>query len=214
MPSSRPDPADFTYFLAIARHRSFSRAGVELGVTASGMSHALKGLEGRLGVRLLNRTSRSVTLTAAGEALRDAVERPFAEIASAVEGLNRFRDTPAGRIRLNVVADAATLLLGSVMSEFADRYPDVEVDIVASNRMIDVIDSGYDARLSSRQGDRERLDQARDHRCDHPHRLLRWLAHRNDRGLRGARGSQGRLTRHIHSDAANGRVPTDQEIIQ
>jgi DNA-binding transcriptional LysR family regulator len=147
MPSSRPDLADFTYFLAIARHRSFSRAGVELGVTASGMSHALKGLEGRLGVRLLNRTSRSVTLTAAGEALRDAVERPFAEIASAVEGLNRFRDTPAGRIRLNVVADAATLLLGPVMSEFADRYPDVEVDVVASNRMIDVIDSGFDAGI-------------------------------------------------------------------
>lgn len=139
--------ADFTYFLAIARHRSFSRAGVELGVTASGMSHALKGLEGRLGVRLLNRTSRSVTLTAAGEALRDAIERPFAEIASAVEGLNRFRDTPAGRIRLNVVADAATLLLGPVMSEFADRYPDVEVDIVASNRIIDVIDSGFDAGI-------------------------------------------------------------------
>lgn len=147
MPSSRPDLADFTYFLAIARHRSFSRAGVELGVTASGMSHAMRGLEGRLGVRLLNRTSRSVTLTAAGEALRDAVERPFAEIASAVEGLNRFRDTPAGRIRLNVVADAATLLLGPVMAAFADRYPDVEIDIVASNRMIDVIDSGFDAGI-------------------------------------------------------------------
>jgi DNA-binding transcriptional LysR family regulator len=147
MLSSRPDLADFSYFLAIARHRSFSRAGAELGVTASGMSHALKGLEGRLGVRLLNRTSRSVTLTAAGEALRDAIQRPFAEIASAVEGLNRFRDTPAGRIRLNVVADAATLLLGPVMSEFADRYPDVEVDIVASNRIIDVIDSGFDAGI-------------------------------------------------------------------
>ncbi|KQO05978.1 LysR family transcriptional regulator [Sphingomonas sp. Leaf242] len=147
MPSSRPDMADFTYFLAIARHRSFSRAGLELGVTASGLSHALKGLEGRLGVRLLNRTSRSVTLTAAGGALRDAVEGPFAEIAVAVEGLNRFRDTPAGRIRLNVVADAATLLLGPVMSAFADRYPDVEVDIVASNRMIDVVDSGFDAGI-------------------------------------------------------------------
>jgi DNA-binding transcriptional LysR family regulator len=214
MPSSRPDLADFTYFLAIARHRSCSRAGVQLGVTGSGMSHALKGLEGRLGVRLLNRTSRSVTLTAAGEALRDAVERPFAETASAVEGLNRFRDTPAGRIRLNVVADAATLLLGPVMSEFADRYPDVEVDIVASNRVIDVIDSGFDARLLPRQGNRERLDQGRDHRCDHRHRFLRWLAHRNDRSLHVAKRSQGRLTSRIHSDAANGRVATDQEIIR
>ncbi len=147
MPSSRSDLADFTYFLAIARHRSFSRAGLELGVTASGLSHALKGLESRLGVRLLNRTNRSVTLTAAGEALRDAVERPFAEIGLAVESLNRFRDTPAGRIRLNVVADAATLLLGPVMATFADRYPDVEVDIVASNRIVDVVDAGFDAGI-------------------------------------------------------------------
>jgi DNA-binding transcriptional LysR family regulator len=89
VPPNRSDLADFTYFLAIARHRSFSRAGLELGVTASGLSHALKGLESRLGVRLLNRTNRSVTLTAAGEALRDAVERPFAEIGLAVESLNR-----------------------------------------------------------------------------------------------------------------------------
>ena len=147
MPPPRSHLADFTYFLAIARHRSFGRAGSELGVSASALSHALKGLEARIGVRLLNRTNRAVTLTAAGEELRDAIERPFDDIARAIERLNRFRDTPAGRIRLNVVADAATLLLGPVMPAFADRYPDVELDIVASNRMVDVIDSGFDAGI-------------------------------------------------------------------
>ncbi|WEK44020.1 MAG: LysR family transcriptional regulator [Candidatus Sphingomonas colombiensis] len=147
MPANRADLADFAYFLAIARHRSFRRAGVELGVSASAMSHALKALKARLDVRLLNRTSRSVTLTAAGEQLRDAIDRPFGEIAQAVEQLNRLRDTPAGRIRLNVLTDAATMLLGPVMPIFADRYPNVEIDIVASNRLIDVVASGFDAGI-------------------------------------------------------------------
>jgi len=147
MSLNRADLADFAYFLAIARHRSFRRAGLEFGVSASALSHALKGLEARLGVRLLNRTNRSVTLTAAGEELRDAIDRPFGEIAQAVESLNQFRDAPAGRIRLNVVADAAALLLGPVMPVFADRYPEVQVDIVASNRLVDVIGSGFDAGI-------------------------------------------------------------------
>jgi len=147
MPLNRSDLADFSYFLAIARHRSFRRAGLELGVTASALSHAIKGLEMRLGVRLLNRTNRSVTLTAAGEELRDAIAAPFAEIGQAVEGLNRFRDAPAGRIRINVITDAATLLLGPVLPTFVERYPDVHVEIAASNRMIDVVGSGFDAGI-------------------------------------------------------------------
>jgi len=147
MALNRSDLADFAYFLAIARHRSFRQAGLELGVSASALSHALKGLEERLGVRLLNRTSRSVTLTAAGEALREAIDAPFERIGHAVEELNRFRDAPTGHIRLNVVADAATLLLGPVMPTFADRYPGIEVDIVASNQLIDVVGSGFDAGI-------------------------------------------------------------------
>src|SRR4051812_45457380 len=121
MQISRTDLADFSYFLAIAKHRSFRRAGLELGVSASALSHALKGLETRLGVRLLNRTNRSVTLTAAGEELRDAITQPFSAIGQAVENLNRYRDAPTGRIRLNVVVDAAALLLGPVLPVFADR---------------------------------------------------------------------------------------------
>lgn len=147
MQVSRADLADFAYFLAIARHRSFRRAGLELGVTASAISHALKGLEGRLGVRLVNRTNRSVTLSAAGEQLYEALASPFTAIGEAVDALNRFRQAASGRIRLNVVGDAAHLLLAPAMGRMAENYPDLEIDIVASNRMVDVIAEGFDAGI-------------------------------------------------------------------
>jgi DNA-binding transcriptional LysR family regulator len=147
MQFGRSDLADFAYFLAIAKHRSFRRAGLELGVSASALSHAIKGLEARLSIRLFNRTNRSVTLTAAGEQLQAAINSPFDAIGQAVEDLNRFRDGPSGRIRLNVPSDAATLLLDPVLPVFVDRYPDVEIDIAVNNHMIDVIESGFDAGI-------------------------------------------------------------------
>ena len=147
MPIDRSDLADFTYFLAISKHRSFRRASVELGVSASALSHALKGLEARLGVRLLNRTNRSVTLTTAGEQLRDAITDPFEAIGHAVDALNWFRDSPAGRVRLNVVEDAVPLIIGPVMPTFVDRYPDIEIDLVVSNRMVDMVKDGFDAGI-------------------------------------------------------------------
>src|SRR4051812_23249691 len=104
---SRTDLADLAYFLALDHHRSFRHAGLELGVSASAVSHSLEGLETRIGVRLLNRTSRSVTLTAAGEELHTALASPFDAIETAVEGLNRYRDGPAGRISLNVIGRQA-----------------------------------------------------------------------------------------------------------
>ncbi len=147
MQLGRSDLADFTYFLAVARHRSFRRASLELGISASALSHAIKGLETRTGVRLLNRTNRSVTLSAAGEELQAALMAPFAAIGAAVENLNRFRDAPAGRIRLNVPTDAATLLLGPVLPTFIDRYPDIQIDLAVSNLIIDVIEAGFDAGI-------------------------------------------------------------------
>ena len=145
MPSGRSEFTDLSYFLAIARLRSFRRAGLEVGVSASALSHALRGLEERLGVRLVNRTNRSVTLTAAGEELQGALTRPFAAIGEAVERLNRFRDAPAGRVRLNVPSDAADLLFGPVLPVFVDQYPDVEVELAVTNRLLDVVDGGFDA---------------------------------------------------------------------
>src|SRR3954468_20949380 len=111
----RSDLADLSYFLEISKHRNFRRAAVELGIGASALSHALRSLEERLGVRLLNRTSRSVTLTAAGEALQSALARPFDEIGSALDVLNRFRDGPMGRVGLRARTEHAGLLVGPVV---------------------------------------------------------------------------------------------------
>lgn len=147
MPANRSDFTDFTYFLAIARHHSFRRAGLEIGISASALSHALKGLEARLGVRLLNRTNRSVTLTAAGEELQAAIAEPFEKIAQGVDALNRYREAPTGRVRINVPVDATNLLLAPVLPIFVERYPDIELDISVSNRLIDVTDGGFDAGI-------------------------------------------------------------------
>src|ERR1700712_895670 len=144
---SRADLADFAYFIALAKHRSFRRAGLELGVSASALSHSLKGLETRMGVRLLNRTSRSVTLTAAGEDFHAALTAPFDAIGTAVEGLNRYRDEPAGRISLNVLEHASSLLLAQVLPVFVERYPGIAVKVAITNHMVDVVAQGADAGI-------------------------------------------------------------------
>lgn len=144
---SRANLADFVYFLAIARHQSFNRAGKEVGISASALSHAIKGLESRIGVRLLNRTTRSVTLTAAGEELYKLISEPMLEMGQAMEVLNRFRDEPTGRIRLNLLSDAADLLLGPVLPVFNDRYPEIQIDLTVTNLFVDVIGGGHDAGI-------------------------------------------------------------------
>ena len=88
-----------------------------------------------------------MSLTAAGEELRALIEEPLEAIGQAAENLNRFRDTPGGRVRINILEDAASLLLGPVMPAFIERYPEVEVDISVNNRLIDVIGSGFDAGI-------------------------------------------------------------------
>ena len=103
---TRTNLTDLAYFLAIARHRNLRRAGLELGVSASAVSHALKSFEERAGVRLINRTNRSVTLTSAGKALEQSVSGSFADIGSALENLDQLRTSPGGKIRINAVVDA------------------------------------------------------------------------------------------------------------
>jgi len=147
MAFGRSDLTDFQTFLVLARQRNFRRAGLELGISASAVSHALKGLEARLGVRLLNRTSRSVTPTAAGEELQAALEGPFGAIGAAVERLRRLRDEPTGRIRLNVPEHAAALLLGKVLPVFVDRYPGIAIEVAVSNVMLDIVAAGFDAGI-------------------------------------------------------------------
>ncbi len=149
MPAGRADLADTATFLALARQRSFRRAGRELGVSASAVSHALKAMEARLGVRLLNRTSRSVTLSAAGEELFAALDGPVSAIGSAYDSLNRYRvmGEIMGRIRLNVLEHASTLLIAPVLPIFAERHPGVEVDVRVTNDMLDVVAAGADAGI-------------------------------------------------------------------
>ena len=146
---NRAELADLGTFLTIARHRSFRRAGLELGVSASALSHALKAMETRLGVRLLNRTSRSVTLTAAGEDLLASLDAPFAAIGSALDILNQHREPTkaTGRIRLNVLEHASTLLLAPVLPLFHQRHPQVEIDVRVSNDLLDVVSAGADAGI-------------------------------------------------------------------
>lgn len=147
MAFARTDLADLAAFLAIARHRNFRQAGLELGVSASALSHALKGLEERLGVRLVNRTNRSVTLSAAGEDLIAQLSGPFAAVLGAEDVLNRHRDAPRGRVRINVPDVAADMLLAPVLPEFNRRWPDIELDICVENRLLDVFDDGFDAGI-------------------------------------------------------------------
>ncbi|MHB2207985.1 LysR family transcriptional regulator [Methylobacterium sp. CM6257] len=146
---NRTELADLGTFLAIARHRSFRRAGLELGVSASALSHALKAMEARLGVRLINRTSRSVTLTAAGEDLLASLDAPFAAIGSALDVLNQYREPTkaTGRIRLNVLEHASTLLLAPVLPLFHERHPKIEIDVHVSNDLLDVVEAGADAGI-------------------------------------------------------------------
>lgn len=147
MAFARTDLADLAAFIAIARHRNFRLAGLELGVSASALSHALKGLEERLGVKLVNRTNRSVTLSAAGEDLLAGLGAPFAAVMAAEDVLNRHRHAPRGRIRLNVPDVVADMVLAPVLPEFTRRWPDVELDICVDNRLLDVFDEGFDAGI-------------------------------------------------------------------
>lgn len=131
---------------AVAASRSFRAAAAELGVSPSSLSHAVAAVERRLGVRLFNRTTRSVSLTEAGEQFLARVQPALREIADAVETVNRFRDTPAGLLRINTSEGAARRVLPTVL-DFMAAYPDMRVDLVTDGRMIDIVAAGFDAGL-------------------------------------------------------------------
>ncbi|HBQ4924210.1 TPA: LysR family transcriptional regulator, partial [Klebsiella pneumoniae] len=111
---SRSDLADLNAFRTVERLRSFTQAAVELGITTSALSHSVRNLETRLGVRLLNRTSRTVAPTDAGSNLARRLEIGFNEIGEALDEINLLRDRPVGRLRINVLADGARLILSKL----------------------------------------------------------------------------------------------------
>jgi DNA-binding transcriptional LysR family regulator len=139
------EPNDLATFLAIARHRSFRKAADEMGVTASALSHALRTLEERLGLRLFNRTTRSVALTEAGERLHARIAPAFRDIRDALDDLNTFRGTPAGTLRMNAARASAQIVLLPVVTRFLAAYPGMNVDIVTNNALVDMVSEGFDA---------------------------------------------------------------------
>lgn len=143
----RTDLADLEAFIAVAQARGFRKAGAVRGVSGSALSHAMRGLEARLGVRLLHRTSRSVSLTAAGELLLSELQPHFTGIQEAVDKLERFRKGPSGRVRLTVLRDAARLLLTSKLPSFVHRYPDIDVEVAVNDRFVDMVAEGFDAGI-------------------------------------------------------------------
>ncbi len=135
---------------AVARLGGFRAAAIDLGVSATSVSNAVAGLEARLGVRLFNRTTRSVSLSEAGEQFLAAVAPALSEIHAAMEATNSRRDRPAGTLRLNCSVGAAQQILVPVVLAFQRRYPEVKVDIVTDAHLIDIVAKGFDAGIRTR----------------------------------------------------------------
>jgi DNA-binding transcriptional LysR family regulator len=134
-------------FLAVAEERSFTRAGKRLGVSASALSHAIRGLEERVGVRLLARTTRSVSATDAGAQLVAHLRPALGDIQETLEQISTLRDRPAGRVRLLVPRHAAITVLAPKLGLFAREYPDVVLDITTDDSRLDLVAAGFDAGI-------------------------------------------------------------------
>lgn len=139
--------AELTAFVAIAERGNFSKAAATLGLSTSTLSQTIRSLEERLGVRLLNRTTRSVALTEAGERLLGQLHPALDEIVNAVESVNAFRDTPAGVLRLTVGSFAVGMVINPILAEFRAAYPDITLDIVVDDALTDVVGGHFDAGI-------------------------------------------------------------------
>ena len=142
---SRADINDLLAFMAVARERSFTRAAARLGVSQSALSHAMRGLEARLGIRLLTRTTRSVAPTEAGERLFRTVGPAFDEIDVGLAALSELRDKPAGTVRISAGEHAADTVLWPALERLLPSYPDVKAEVVVDNGLTDIVAGRYDA---------------------------------------------------------------------
>lgn len=138
---------DLISFTMVARERSFTRAAAQLGVSQSALSHAMRGLEERLGVRLLTRTTRSVSLTDAGERLLNQISPSFSDLELALQGLGDLRDKPAGSIRLTAGEHAVGCVLWPVIKPFLLQYPDIHLEITTDNALKDIVSERFDAGI-------------------------------------------------------------------
>lgn len=138
---------DLAAFATVARARSFTRAAAELGVSPSALSHTMKALETRLGVRLLARTTRSVAATAAGELLLRSVDPALAQVTNGLAALADWRDAPSGTIRLTTFGYAARTILAPRLPRFLLDNPGVSVEVIVEDRLIDLVSGGFDAGI-------------------------------------------------------------------
>src|SRR3984893_13923792 len=136
---TRQNVPDLLAFLAVARERSFTRAAAKLGVSQSALSHTIRGLEERLGIRLLTRTTRSVAPTEAGERLLRNVGPRFDEIDTELTALGELREKPAGTIRITTGEHAAEAILWPALAKLLPRFPDIKVELVIDHALTDIV---------------------------------------------------------------------------
>lgn len=142
---ARPSLNDLTAFVAVATRRSFRHAADELGMAPSTLSHAMRSLEERMGVRLLNRTTRSVSPTEAGFELLARLQPALATLEDALDSIASFRGKVAGNVGINAPRLGAALLVRNVLPLMTERFPDVVVDLVVEGKLIDIVAAGFDA---------------------------------------------------------------------
>ncbi|HEK1767736.1 TPA: LysR family transcriptional regulator [Pseudomonas putida] len=135
---------DLDAVLAIARRASFRAAAIDLGMSTTALSNAIGKLEANLGVRLFNRTTRSVSLTDAGRLFVEHVAPALGEVQGALEVVRAQRDQPSGMLRINAAAFAAREIIGPLVLEFLRRYPQMQVDLVTEGRLVDIVADGFD----------------------------------------------------------------------
>src|SRR5881409_2025908 len=140
---------DLLAFLAVARERSFTRAAAKLGVSQSALSHTIRGLEARLGIRLLTRTTRSVSPTEAGERLLHTLAPRFDEIDAEIAALTELRRKPAGKIRITATEYAADAILLPKLARLLREYPDIKVEIAIDYGLTDIVAKQFDAGVRS-----------------------------------------------------------------
>ena len=145
--NSQTSANDLIAFVAVARERSFTRAAAKLGVSQSALSHTIRGLEERLGLRLLTRTTRSVAPTGAGERLLATVGPRFDEIDAELAALREMREKPAGSIRINAPGHAAKTVLWPALARLLPDYPDIAVEVVVDNALTDIVAGRFDAGI-------------------------------------------------------------------
>jgi DNA-binding transcriptional LysR family regulator len=146
----RSDLANLTAFVAVADQRSFRAAASQLDVTPSALSHTMRQLEERLGMRLLNRTTRSVSVTDAGLRLLERLRPAISEIAGALEDLNQERERPVGRLRIHAIHTAAVGVIAPIWGRFLSTYPEVHLELAVGEAPIDIVAKGFDAGIIPR----------------------------------------------------------------